>query len=115
MAVTFAKALTKVFGSRNEGLLRRYPRIVDQINEIEPQIAAMTDPQLRDRTAELREHLKAGKIVVGDIMPEAFAIMRESMDRHIGIRAIFDPNNNFDPDQLDDEMLEKYDDVQRRM
>jgi hypothetical protein len=46
---------------------------------------------------------------------EAFAIIRESMDRHIGVRAIFDPENNFDPDTLDDEMLEKYDEVQRRM
>ena len=42
-------------------------------------------------------------------MPEAFAIIRESMDRHIGIRSIFDPENHFDPDQLDDEMLEAYD------
>src|SRR5271170_6515318 len=103
MAVTFAKALTKVFGSRNERLLKRYHRLVDDVNEIEPKIAELTDPQLRDRTAELRELIKAGKLVTTDIMPEAFSIMRESMDRHIGIRAIFDPNNNFDPDLLDDE------------
>src|SRR5882672_9467686 len=48
-------------------------------------------------------------------MPEAFAIIRESMDRNIGIRQIFNPEENFDPDQLDDAMLEAYDSVQRHM
>ncbi len=48
-------------------------------------------------------------------MPEAFAIIRESMDRNIGIRSIFDPENNFEPDQLNDEMLEAYDSVQRSL
>ncbi|MGH7177191.1 MAG: hypothetical protein ACREJC_07420, partial [Tepidisphaeraceae bacterium] len=50
-----------------------------------------------------------------DVLPEAFAIMRESMDRHIGIRSIFNPEEHFDPDQLDDKMLEAYDSVQRQM
>ena len=48
-------------------------------------------------------------------MPEAFALIRESMDRHIGIREIFNPEQNFDPDQFDDAMLEAYDAVQRAM
>src|SRR5690606_33568966 len=46
---------------------------------------------------------------------EAFAIIRESMDRHIGIREIFNPEQNFDPDQFDDHMLQVYDQVQQRM
>ena len=50
-----------------------------------------------------------------EVLPEAFAIIRESMDRHIGIRAIFNPDEKFDPDQFDDEMLEAYDLVQRQM
>ena len=115
MAVTFAKTLTKVFGSRNDRLLKRYQRIVNLVNEQESRISAMTDPELRARTAELRSLLTSGKVKTTEIMPEAFAIMRESMDRHIGIRAIFDPDNHFDPDLLDDEMLEKYDEVQRLM
>jgi preprotein translocase subunit SecA len=113
MAVTVAKVLTKVFGSRNERLLKRLRRVVDQINSLEPTIAAMTDPQMRQRSAEIRAGLISGKLKSNEILPEAFAIIRESMDRHIGIRSIFDPDNNFDPDQLDDEMLEKYDAVQR--
>jgi preprotein translocase subunit SecA len=115
MAVTVAKVLTTVFGSRNDRLLKRYHRIVDQVNAMEPKIAEMSDTQLRDRTMELRTLLTSGKARSVDVMPEAFAIIRESMDRHIGIRAIFDPENHFDPDTLDDEMLEKYDEVQRRM
>jgi preprotein translocase subunit SecA len=99
-----SKALTKVFGSRNERLLKRYQRIVDQVNALEPKIQVMTDPELRQRTVELRADLKAGKVRPADVMPEAFGIIRESMDRHIGIRAVFDPDNQFDPDVLDDEM-----------
>ena len=49
------------------------------------------------------------------MLAEVFAIIRESMDRHIGIRQIFNPDENFDPDKLDDEALELYDGVQRRM
>src|SRR5438876_1107838 len=115
MAVSVAKVLTKVFGSRNERLLKRYHRIVDQINELEPKISAMSDEALRARTQELRAGLVAQKLTTTEVMPEAFAIIRESMDRHIGVRAIFNPDENFDPDLLDDEMLDAYDRVQREM
>jgi preprotein translocase subunit SecA len=115
MAISVTKVLTKVFGSRNERLLKRYRKIVEEVNGLEPRIAEMTDPQLRERTAELRDGLTEGKLKSADVMAEAFAIIRESMDRHIGIRAIFDPDNKFDPDVLSDDMLERYDEVQRRM
>ncbi len=115
MATTFGKVLTKVFGSRNERLLKRYRRIVELINAQEPRIAQMTDSQLRERTRELHEGLTDGKLRPADVLPEAFAIIRESMDRHIGIREIFNPESKFDPDKFDDETLEAYDEVQRRM
>jgi preprotein translocase subunit SecA len=119
MAVTVSKVLTKIFGSRNERLLKRYYRIVAQINAIEPKVNAMSDEELRNRTAELRAGLTSKKLKSVDMLPEAFAIIRESMDRNIGIRMIFnpeeDPLNKFDPEKLDDEMLEAYDEVQRRM
>ncbi|MGE5608994.1 MAG: preprotein translocase subunit SecA, partial [Bacillota bacterium] len=115
MAISVQKILTKLFGSRNERLLKRYRGVVAQINALEPQIQAQTDEQLLARTQELRTGLKAGKLRSSDVMPEAFAIIREAMDRHIGIRAIFNPDENFNPDQLDDEHLELYDSVQRRM
>ena len=115
MALPIGKVLMKVFGSRNERLLKRYHRIVDQINALEAKVRPMTDEQLRARTQELREGLTKRKLRTADVLPEAFAIVRESMDRHIGIRQIFNPDEHFDPDQLDDNMLELYDQVQQRM
>jgi len=115
MAVNFSKVLTKVFGSRNERMLKRYHKAVAQINALEPAIRAKSDIQLRERTQEIRKLLTTGKIQSSEVLPEAFAIIRESMDRNIGIRAIFDPENNFDPDTLSDEMLEAYDEVQRTL
>ncbi|HEY7119893.1 MAG TPA: SEC-C metal-binding domain-containing protein [Tepidisphaeraceae bacterium] len=109
--------MTKIFGSRNERLLKRYRATVARVNELEPRVQAMTDDQLRERTRELREGLASGsrKFRSGDVIEEAFAIIRESMDRNIGIRSIFNPEENFDPDQFDDQMLQAYDEVQQRM
>src|SRR5262245_60219839 len=115
MAISLGKTFVKVFGSRNERLLKRYHRIVDLVNEFEAKVRPLSDEQLRARTQELRQGLRDKKIDSADILPEAFAIIRESMDRHIGIREIFNPEQTFDPDQFDDEMLEAYDQVQQRM
>ena len=112
---TVQKVLTKIFGSRNERLLKRFRSIVNQINALEEKVQPLSDPELRARTQELRAGLTSGKLRSVDVLPEAFAIIRESMDRHIGIRAIFNPDEHFDPDQLDDAMLEEYDLVQRQM
>ncbi len=113
--ITVQKVLTKIFGSRNDRLLKRFTRIVEDVNALEPKIQAMTDIELRDRTQELRKALMSGESRSADVIPEAFAIMRESMDRHIGIRAIFNPDEHFNPDQLDDDLLAEYDAVQREM
>jgi preprotein translocase subunit SecA len=115
MALTFGKALTKIFGSRNERLIKRFRKMVDLINAAEPAVQALDDQQLRDRTQELRAGLMAKKIKGSDVLPEVFAIIRESMDRHIGIRQIFNPEENFDPEKFDDETLALYDQVQRKM
>ncbi len=115
MSATVGKVLTKIFGSRNERLLKRYRKSVDQINALEPRVATLTDAQLRARTGELHEAIRAGSMKAADCLPEAFAIIRESMDRHIGIRQIFNPESNFDPDKFDDVTLEAYDTVQRTM
>jgi preprotein translocase subunit SecA len=120
MATVVTKALIKIFGSRNDRLLKRYHRIVDQINEIEPKIQQMSDEQLRARTQELRSGIMAKKIRINDVIPEAMAIIRESMDRHIGIREVFNPEQNFNPDaydrsQMSDEAYDAYDKVQQVM
>ena len=115
MDLPFGKAMTKIFGSRNERLVKRFRKMVEQINAVEPQVQALDDGKLRERTQDLRTGLMSGQIKSADVLPEVFAIIRESMDRHIGIRQIFNPEENFDPDKFDDEALQLYDDVQRRM
>ncbi|MDW8261257.1 MAG: preprotein translocase subunit SecA [Phycisphaerales bacterium] len=113
--MNFGRLLTRIFGSRNERLLKRYRAIVARINEMEAVVQPQSDAQLRARTQEIRARIKAGQLRMADVLPEAMAIIRESMDRHIGIRQIFNPEENFDPDQFDDEILQAYDDVQKSM
>src|SRR5215831_16432908 len=119
MAVTFSKVFVKIFGSRNERLLKRFSRMVAQVNGLEPKVQAMSDEELRARAAELKADLKARKVRAADVYPEAFAIIRESMDRNIGIRQVFnpeeDPLNKFDPDKLEPAARQAYDAVQKRM
>jgi preprotein translocase subunit SecA len=76
MALSFSKALTKVFGSRNDRLLKRYRRVVEQINAMEPQVSVKTDAELRERTQEIRRLITSGKVRPAEAMPEAFAIIR---------------------------------------
>ena len=120
MALSVGKVLTKVFGSRNDRLLKRYMQTVVKVNEWEAKIRAMEDAQLRDRTQEIRSLIRDGKLTLADVVPEALAIIRESMDRHVGIREIFNPEQSFNPDdyskeQFSDAAYEAYDAVQQRM
>jgi len=74
------KVLTKIFGSRNERLVRRYSRIADRIEELEPQFRAKSDDELKAVTEELRQRLRNGESPL-DILPEAFAAVREASRR----------------------------------
>ena len=69
MAV-LGNVLTKVFGSRNDRLLKRYRRNVEQINAREPEVRAKTDAELRARTQELRKALTGKQLEVRDALPE---------------------------------------------
>jgi len=91
--------LKKVFGTRNERLVKRFLRVVDQVNELEPEIRQMTDPQLRAKTADFRRRIEDGESE-RDMMPEMLAVAREAMDRSVGIRSIFNPEHGFDPSVL---------------
>jgi preprotein translocase subunit SecA len=120
MSLTVQKVLTKIFGSRNDRLLKRYRRIVDQVNAMEDTVRARTDEELRARTQELRAGIRDGKISMSNVLPEALAIIRESMDRNIGIREIFNPEQTFNPDTLSkdefpDAAYEAYDRVQQTL
>ncbi|HEX8341004.1 MAG TPA: preprotein translocase subunit SecA [Tepidisphaeraceae bacterium] len=96
----FGKALTKVFGSRNDRLIKRYRRIVSEVNALEPTVRARTDEQLRQRTQQIRDEVVHKKLTMRSVLPEALAIVRESMDRNIGIRNVFNPEYAFNPEQL---------------
>ncbi|CNJ72479.1 Protein translocase subunit secA [Yersinia aldovae ATCC 35236] len=79
------KLLTKVFGSRNDRTLRRMRKVVDLISRMEPEIEKLTDAELRAKTDEFRERLAKGE-VLENLIPEAFAVVRESSKRVFGMR-----------------------------
>ncbi|MFO1430807.1 MAG: preprotein translocase subunit SecA [Candidatus Competibacteraceae bacterium] len=77
--------LKKIFGSRNERVLKRMRRVVTKINALEPACAALTDEQLRAKTTEFKDRLANGETVDG-LLPEAFAVVREAGKRVLGQR-----------------------------
>ena len=79
------KLLTKVFGSRNDRTLRRMRKVVELINRMEPEVQKLTDDQLRSKTDEFRARLAKGE-VLETLIPEAFAVVRESSKRVFGMR-----------------------------
>ena len=77
--------LTRIFGSRNERVLRQLARSVDQINALEPAMQALSDDELRGKTAEFRQRLADGA-KLDSLLPEAFATVREAARRVLGLR-----------------------------
>ncbi|HEY6455331.1 MAG TPA: preprotein translocase subunit SecA [Steroidobacteraceae bacterium] len=79
------KLLTRVFGSRNERLLRSFTHLVSETNGFESAIQALSDAQLAAKTPEFRERLKQGTSL-DDLLPEAFAAVREAARRTLKMR-----------------------------
>ncbi len=80
-----ANFLTRLFGSRNERLLRQYSKAVNKINGLEEGLQALSDGQIREKTDELRNRVTQGE-TLEDILPEAFAVAREASVRTLGMR-----------------------------
>src|SRR2546430_5010176 len=76
---------TRLFGSRNERLLKTYAGNVARINALEPQIAALSDGALAGKTNELRKRYAEGASV-DELLPEAFAVVREAAKRTLRMR-----------------------------
>ena len=74
-----------VFGDPNERELNRHREIVAQINALEPAMQALSDAQLRAKTDEFRKRLDEGE-TLDDLLPEAFAVVREASVRTTGLR-----------------------------
>ena len=77
--------LKKIFGSRNDRLIKQYSTVVRQINALEPAISALSDDALRNKTVEFRERLDKGE-TLDALLPEAFAVVREAGKRVLGMR-----------------------------
>jgi preprotein translocase subunit SecA len=80
-----ANLLTKIFGSRNDRLLKQYRKTVAIINGMEPQFEAMTDEQLKAKTQEFKDRYAKGE-ALDALLPEAFATVREASKRVMKMR-----------------------------
>jgi preprotein translocase SecA subunit len=81
-----ANVLTRIFGSANDRLLRRVRRTIERIGELETEYQALPDEGFPDLTNRLRERIAAGNDNLDDVLPEAFAAVREASRRTIGLR-----------------------------
>ena len=75
----------KLFGSRNERLIKQYMQKVRSINALEPAMEKLSDDELRGKTVEFRERLAKGE-TLDQLLPEAFAVVREAGRRSLGMR-----------------------------
>src|SRR3979490_1971862 len=76
---------TRLFGSRNERLLKHYSGAVAQINALEPEIARLSDAALAAKTGELKKRYSEGA-TLEQLLPEAFAVVREASKRTLRMR-----------------------------
>jgi len=79
------KFLTKLFGSRNDRLLKQYRSTVTRINALEPKYEVLTDEALKGKTEEFKTRIAAGESL-DSILPEAFAVVREGSKRVMKMR-----------------------------
>jgi preprotein translocase subunit SecA len=92
MASPLSHAARKIFGSRNDRELKRMRPIVDEINQLELEIAQRSDDELRGKIAELKERISAIEdaderaYALDEVLPEVFAIVREASKRTLGQR-----------------------------
>lgn len=75
----------KIFGSRNDRLIRQYSKTVDKVNAFEPEMEKLSDAQLQAKTAEFRSRLDSDE-TLDSLLPEAFAVVREAAKRVLGMR-----------------------------
>jgi len=81
----FVKLITKLFGSRNDRLLKQMNKEVTKINALEPVIEALSDEELKAKTAEFKGRYDDGE-TLESLLPEAFAVVREASKRVFGMR-----------------------------
>ena len=77
--------INKIFGDANEKYLKKLQPLVEKINSLESEFESFSDERLKEKTGELKEKLKKGE-TLDDILPEAFALVREAAKRTLGQR-----------------------------
>ena len=77
--------LKKIFGSRNDRLIKQYTQTVRRISALEPSLQGLSDEALRAKTEEFRQRHAQGESL-DDLLPEAFAVVREASQRELGMR-----------------------------
>ena len=100
----------KLFGSRNDRMVKRYLKLVEQVSSREAETRLLTDAELYTKTADFRKRVSDGESAT-DLIPEVFAIAREAMDRAVGIRNIFNPLHEFDATLLTGDARKLYDET----
>ncbi|MEM6750060.1 MAG: preprotein translocase subunit SecA [Planctomycetota bacterium] len=107
VATKISHALSRVFGSRNDRLIKSFNKRVARINEQEPAALALTDAELRAKTDEFKQRIADGE-KVASLLPEIMAVAREAMDRYVGIRQTLNPEFGFDPSVLPEAAQQTY-------
>ena len=77
--------IEKIFGTHSENELKRIYPLVDRIESMEPEMKALSDEELKGKTREFKERLGEGE-TLDDILPEAYAVVREAAFRVLGMR-----------------------------
>ena len=80
-----SRVLKAIFGSRNDRLLKRYSKVTREINALEPAVSALSDAALAQKTVEFKGRLANGD-TLDQVLPEAFAVVREAARRVLGMR-----------------------------
>src|SRR5215211_9141506 len=98
--MSFDKFLTRIFGSSNQRFLKSIIPLVEKINSLEPSVKALSDDELRARTARYKEQVQRAvgdtkdkeerkrleRVALDEILPDAFATVREASVRTTGMR-----------------------------
>src|SRR5919109_2133543 len=82
---SFGRVLSRIFGSRNERLLKQMSKAIQHINALEPHCVALSDTALAAKTAEFRSRLQQGESLDA-LLPEVFAVVREAGRRFLEMR-----------------------------
>jgi preprotein translocase subunit SecA len=77
--------LSKIFGSANDRAVREFAPLAEEINALEPAFEKLSDEELREKTAEFKKRLLNSE-TLDDLLPEAFAAVREASKRTLGQR-----------------------------